>query len=159
MFDDILEANRRYASGFSLAGLDPRAAKGLGVVTCIDSRIEPLAMLGLVPGDAKILRNAGGRVSDDVLRSLALASHLLGVTRICVVQHTRCRMVGATNEEIRAAIGPAADGRDFLPIDDQHRTLAHDVRAVRESPLIPEGVSVAGFIYDVDTGLLEPVVP
>lgn len=75
------------------------------------------------------------------------------------MQHTRCRMVGATNEEIRATIGPAADDRDFLPIDDQHRTLAEDVRAVRECPLIAEGVSVAGFIYDVDTGLLDVVVP
>lgn len=157
MFDDILAANREYSAGFALAGLDPRAAKGLGVVTCIDSRIEPLAMLGLSPGDAKILRNAGGRVSDDVLRSLALATHLLGVTRICVVQHTRCRMVGATNEEIRAKIGPAADGRDFLPIDDQRATLLEDVRAIRESPLIADGVAVAGFVYDVDTGLLDPI--
>lgn len=157
MFDDILAANRDYAAGFSLAGLDPRAAKGLGVVTCIDSRIEPLAMLGLTPGDAKILRNAGGRVSDDVLRSLALATHLLGVTRICIVQHTRCRMVGATNEEIRSTIGPAAAGRDFLPIENQRTTLIGDVRAVRESPLIAPGVSVAGFVYDVDTGLLEPI--
>ncbi|MEY3361424.1 MAG: hypothetical protein RL531_1143 [Actinomycetota bacterium] len=159
MFDDILAANRQYAAGFTLAGLDPRAAKGLGVVTCIDSRIEPLAMLGLLPGDAKILRNAGGRVSDDVVRSLALATHLLGVTRICVVQHTRCRMVGATNEEIRGVIGPAAAGRDFLPIDDQQRTLADDVRRLRESPLIADGVSVAGFVYDVDTGLLAPGAP
>ncbi|MFM7617529.1 MAG: beta-class carbonic anhydrase [Actinomycetes bacterium] len=157
MFDDILGVNRTYAAEFTLAGLDPRAAKGLGVVTCIDARIEPLAMLGLVPGDATVLRNAGGRVSDDVLRSLALATHLLGVTRICVVQHTRCRMVGATNEEIRATIGPAAVDRDFLPIDDQHRTLADDVRAVRECPLIPPGVTVAGFVYDVDTGLLDHV--
>lgn len=158
MFDDILAANRDYAAGFALAGLDPRAAKGLGVVTCIDSRIEPLAMLGLDPGDAKILRNAGGRVSEDVLRSLALATHLLGVQRICIVQHTRCRMVGATNEEIRTTIGPSAAGREFLPIDDQARTLAADVAAVRECGMIAPGVVVAGFVYDVDTGLLDAVV-
>ena len=157
MFDDILAANRTYAAGFALAGLDPRAAKGLAVVTCIDSRIEPLAMLGLVPGDAKILRNAGGRVSDDVLRSLALATHLLGVSRICVVEHTRCRMVGATNEELRTTIGPAAADSDFLPIDDQRRTILDDVRAVRDCALIAPGVTVAGFVYDVDTGLLEQV--
>jgi carbonic anhydrase len=157
VFDDILAANRDYASRFSLNGLDPRAAKGLGVVTCIDSRIEPLAMLGIAPGDAKILRNAGGRVSDDVLRSLALATHLLGVDRICIVQHTKCRMVGATNAEIRATIGPSADGLDFLPIDDQRRTIAADVRAVRECPMIAPGVVIEGFVYDVDTGLLEPV--
>lgn len=158
MFDDILAANREYATGFALAGLDPRAAKGLGVVTCIDSRIEPLAMLGLRPGDAKILRNAGGRVSEDVLRSLALATHLLGVERICIVQHTRCRMVGASNDEIRTTIGPAAAGHDFLPIDDQARTLAADVEAVRTCEMIAPGVVVAGFVYDVDTGLLDAVV-
>ena len=115
------------------------------------------AMLGLAPGDAKIIRNAGGRVSPDVLRSLALATHLLGVDRICVVQHTRCRMVGTTNEEIRSTIGPAADGWDFLPIEDQERTLAADVDAVRTCPTLAAGVTVAGFIYDVDSGRLEPV--
>ena len=92
VFDDILAANRRYAESFALAGLDPRAARALGVLTCIDSRIEPLDMLGLAPGDAKILRNAGARVTDDVLRTLVLASYLLGVDRAMVVAHTKCRM-------------------------------------------------------------------
>ena len=78
-FDDVLAANEAYAQGFRLEGLEPVAAKGLAVLTCMDSRIEPLAMLGLAPGDAKILRNAGARVTDDVLRTLVLASYLLGV--------------------------------------------------------------------------------
>ena len=162
MFDDILAANRAYADSFHLAGLEPIAAKGLAVLTCIDSRIEPLAMLGIVPGDAKIMRNAGGRVTDDVLRTLVLAVNLLGVDRVCVVQHTACRLDGATNEGLRATIGDlretdAADW-DFLPIDDQERVLRTDVDVIRACPLLPPGLPVAGFVYDVDTGLLRPVV-
>ena len=161
MFEDIITANRRYADGFGLAGLEARARRGLAVVTCIDSRIEPLAMLGLDPGDAKIIRNAGGRVSDDAVRSLILATNLLGVERICVVQHTRCAMVGTTNDEIRRRLpdGAATSSAawDFLPIDDQGTVLADDVRRLRSEPLLPTGTSVAGFVYDVETGLLHEV--
>ncbi len=89
---DVLAANEAYAQEFRLEGLAPRAAMGLAVLTCMDSRIEPLRMLGLEPGDAKILRNAGARVTDDVLRTLVLASYLLGVDRAMVVAHTKCRM-------------------------------------------------------------------
>ncbi|MEI8336249.1 MAG: carbonic anhydrase [Actinomycetes bacterium] len=156
MFDDILEANSRYASSFKLGGLDPTAARGLGVVTCIDSRIEPLAMLGLVPGDAKILRNAGARVSDDVLRSLVLATNLLGVDRICIVAHTQCRMADTSDEEIREALGntPDAAAMDFLSIENQLDTLRADVALVRNCSLIPARTPVAGFVYDVASGLL-----
>src|SRR6476469_5460103 len=101
MFDDLLAANARYRAHFHDTGMAGIAAKGLAVVTCIDSRIDPLAMLGLQAGDAKIIRNAGARVTDDALRSLVLATNLLGVTRICVVQHTECAMVGQTDEELR----------------------------------------------------------
>src|SRR6478609_5193461 len=107
-FADILEANRAYAAEFRLAGLRPEAARGLAVVTCIDSRIEPLDLLGLVPGDAKILRNAGARVTDDALRSLVLAVHLLGVDRIAVIAHTRCKMTEATDAELRSEIAALA---------------------------------------------------
>src|SRR5436189_6463258 len=105
MFDDLLDANRRYRSEFHDPGVAGTAAKGLAVLTCIDSRIDPLAMLGLQPGDAKIIRNAGARVTDDALRSLVLAVNLLGVSRVCVVQHTECAMVGTTDDEIRTRIG------------------------------------------------------
>jgi carbonic anhydrase len=158
MFDDVRDANRAYAETFALAGLEPVAARELAVLTCMDSRIEPLQMLGLVPGDAKILRNAGGRVTDDALRSLVLAVNLLGVRRICVVQHTRCRMVGATNEELRSSLGERygvdASGWEFLPIDDQDRVLRADVAKVGSCPLLPADVTVGGFVYDVDTGRL-----
>src|SRR5580704_1683186 len=102
MFDDLLRENQRYAAHFGLAGVPARAAKEFALVTCMDSRIEPLTMLGLVPGDAKILRNAGGRVTTDVLRSLILATRFLGVRRIAVMQHTQCALVGRTDEEVRA---------------------------------------------------------
>ena len=109
-FDDVLAANTMYARSFGLAGLPARAARGLAVVTCIDSRIEPLALLGLAPGDAKILRNAGARVTDDVLRTLVLASYLLGVDRAMVIAHTDCRMAAGTEDDVHAAVeqAPAA---------------------------------------------------
>src|SRR6187200_2659898 len=104
IFDDVLAANEEYASGFRHNGLESVAAKGLAVLTCMDSRIEPLAMLGLRPGDAKILRNAGARVTDDVLRTLVLATYLLGVRRVLVVPHIGCRMSAEDEGEVHAAI-------------------------------------------------------
>ena len=155
-FSDILAANARYAQQFHLGVPRPEAAKGLAALTCIDSRIEPLRMLGLVPGDAKILRNAGARVTDDALRSLVLAIHFLGVHRIAVIGHTQCKMTEATNEELRAEVTartsqPAADW-DFLPIVDQHDTLVADIATLRECPLVPATVAIAAFVYDVQSG-------
>jgi carbonic anhydrase len=115
-------------------------------------------MLGLKPGDAKIMRNAGARVTTDVLRTLALATHLLGVTRIMVVAHTRCKMASATTEEVVAAIeqssGIDVRSLDFQLIADQRATLAEDVQKIRSWPFLPAGVPVGGFLYDVDTGKL-----
>src|SRR5882672_10477471 len=107
MFDDVLEANQRYRAGFHDSGMAGVAAKGLAVLTCIDSRIDPLALLGLRPGDAKIIRNAGARVTDDALRSLVVAVNLLDVNRVCVIQHTDCAMTGSTESEFRARVASA----------------------------------------------------
>ena len=109
-FTDVLAANEKYVGDFPLAGLQGRAARGLAVLTCIDSRIEPLAMLGLRPGDAKILRNAGARVTDDVLRTLVLASYLLGVDRAMVIAHTNCRMAAGSEDDVHIAIREAGTG-------------------------------------------------
>jgi len=160
-FSDVLDANRAYAANFGLGGLAAPAAKGLGVLTCIDSRIEPLAMLGLAPGDAKIFRNAGARATDDALRSLVLAVGFLGVRRIMVVAHTDCALAGVTNDELRDQLGarlPEAGvaGFDFLAMPDQHATLVADVNTIRHHPLLPEGLPVCGFLYDVDTGIIHP---
>ena len=157
-FADVLTANAAYAQEFRLAELEPRAAKGLAVLTCMDSRIEPLKMLGLEPGDAKILRNAGARVTDDVLRTLVLASYLLGVDRAMVVGHTKCRMGSGDEDDIHAALdaagGPDTRSLAFLVTDDQEGTIRADVQRVRSWPYLSR-LRVGGFLYDVDTGLLE----
>ena len=162
MFEDILEANSRYVAGFSLKGLEPSAAKGLGVVTCIDSRIEPLAMLGLVPGDAKILRNAGARVTDDMLRTLLLATYLLEVKRVLVMPHTDCRMASGTEEQIHQALFDASgiDTRsiEIRTVTDQVATLKDDVASIQNYPLLPKDLEVVGAIFDVKTGELRKVV-
>jgi carbonic anhydrase len=159
-FDDVLRANDSYAASFQLADLPAGAARGLAVLTCMDSRIDPLAMLGLAPGDAKILRNAGGRVTDDVLRTLVAAAYLLRVDRVMVVGHTRCRMAGGTEDDVHAAIA-AAGGPDtrsiaFLTTDDPRNAVRGDVQRVRSWPYLRD-VTVGGFVYDLDTGRLEPV--
>jgi carbonic anhydrase len=133
-FEDVLAANAGYARGFQLAGLSGRAAKGLAVITCMDSRIEPLAMLGLAPGDAKILRNAGARVDDAAIAALALAMERLDVVRAMVVAHTDCAAVQTNREEI----------------------LRADVEKLRAAPELP-GLEAGGFVYDVETGALSRI--
>jgi carbonic anhydrase len=131
-------------------------------VTCIDSRIDPLAVFGLVPGDAKILRNAGARVTDDVLRTLALGAASLGVTRIAIVQHTDCKMASATDAEFVAAVADATGrpvpGFEPRAISDQPDVLRADVDRVLASPLVPDGVVVGGLLYDLRSGRLTTVV-
>ena len=161
MFDDLLDGNRRFRTEFHDSGVPGTAARGLAVLTCIDSRIDPLAMLGLRAGDAKIIRNAGARVTDDSLRSLVLAANLLGVTRVCVVQHTECAMVGPTDDELRARIGAMrgvdATDWDFLASADQVVTLRDDIALIESCALLPPDLEVGGFIYDVHSGELVPV--
>jgi len=162
-FDDLLAANEGYAARFTSGGLAGRAARGLAVVTCMDSRIEPLQMLGLSKGDAKILRNAGGRATDDVLRTLALATHLLGVDRVMVVEHTDCRMAKVTDEQAHQAIleesGLDTRSLEFHTIPDQATTLQRDVQRIRSFPYLPKDLAVVGCVYDVATGRVEVVVP
>ncbi len=159
-FADVLAANTAYTHGFRLGELEPRAAKGLAVLTCMDSRIEPLAMLGLAPGDAKILRNAGARVTDDVLRTLVLASYLLGVDRAMIVAHTKCRMAAGDEDDVHDAVreagGPDTRSLAFLVTNDQEATLVEDVQRVRSWPYLTR-LQVGGFVYDVDTGRLTQI--
>jgi carbonic anhydrase len=157
-FDDLLAANRDFADSFALTGFDGVARAGVAIVTCMDSRIDPLGMVGLEPGDAKIFRNPGGRVTDQALEALVLATHLLNVDRILVVPHTRCAVASNSEAELRAKVAESA-GVDvtwqrFHVIEDQVAALQEDVHRVRSHPLVPERVKVGGFVYDVDTGLL-----
>jgi len=163
MFDDLLAANRQYAQTFALQGIPGRAAKGFGLVTCIDSRIEPLTMLGLHPGDAKILRNAGGRVTPDVLRSLVLATTFLGVTHVAVMHHTDCALARGGEAELRSGLSEKqaaeSEGWDFLTMDDPDEALAEDVDAVRTCAVLPDGVRIEGWRYDVQSGVVDRVIP
>ena len=160
-FDDLLAANREFATQFTGKGFDGIAQAGVALVTCMDSRIDPLGLLGLKAGDAKIIRNPGGRVNPNAVEGLVLAVHLLNVNRILIAPHTRCAMASATEEEFRVRVGTAA-GLDaswlsLNVVDNQLETLKSDVQLLRAHPLIPDDVLVGGFIYDVDTGLLNPV--
>ena len=161
-FDDLLAANRKFAGHFTLSGFDGVAHAGVAMVTCMDSRIDPLGMIGLTPGDAKILRNPGGRVTDQALVALVLGVNLLEVDRILVVEHTRCAMASASEDELRSQVGASA-GMDASwmslgVIDDQKATVRADVEKVLAHPLIGDQVHVGGFLYDVDSGLLDQVV-
>jgi carbonic anhydrase len=159
-FEDVLAANEEYARGFSLAGLSGRAARGLAVLTCIDTRIEPLAMLGLAPGDAKILRNAGARVDEQTLATLALAHRLLGVTRAMVVAHSDCRMSVESEAEIHEALAAAGDPDprrlSFAVGAAREETVRDDVERIRSSPHLT-GLAAGGFLYDVETGRLRRI--
>jgi carbonic anhydrase len=157
---DLLAANAAYAEHFDEGGFDGVAHAGIAIVTCMDSRIAPLEMVGLGHGDAKIFRNPGGRVTPQALEALVLGVHLLGVDRILIVPHTRCAMAGSTEAELQervsASAGVDASWQSFDVVPDQLAALSEDVQKVRTHPLIPETVKVAGFLYDVDTGRLTP---
>lgn len=160
-FEDVISANLEYQRNFKYETLSGYAARGLAIVTCMDSRINPLAVVGMHSGDVKILRNAGARVTEDVLRTLVLASHLLKVERILVMPHTDCAMAMSEEADIHAKIlnKSKVDTRslEFRTVTDQKRALALDVMRIRSFPLLAKNSSVAGAIYDVKTGALEYV--
>jgi carbonic anhydrase len=160
-FADLLEANQAYAAADHDLPPTGVARRGLAILTCIDSRIDPLAVFGLVPGDAKIVRNAGARVTSDALRSLALATATLGVTRIAIVQHTNCAVASNESAALVAAVeqatGTSHAGWDPLAIDGQEATVVADAALVRKSDLIPDDVVVGAFLLHLDSGRLVPV--
>ena len=160
-FDDLLAANMEYQKSFKYSELTGVAKKGLAIVTCMDSRINPLSVVGMRSGDVKILRNAGARVTEDVLRTLVLGTYLLGVERILIMPHTDCRMAKSEESEIHQLIseeyGVDTRSLEFRTVSDQLKALTVDVQRVRSYPLIRKGVSVAGAIYDVSDGSITPI--
>lgn len=160
-FDDLLQANQSFADSFDMSGFDGIAKAGVAIVTCMDSRIDPLGMVGLKPGDAKILRNPGGRVTDDALTAVVLGVNLLNVKRVLVVEHTRCAMASAPEEELHRRLdescGHDSSWMSLGAISDQEKTIRADMARITSHPLISDTVDVGGFVYDVDTGLLNPV--
>src|SRR5580658_678461 len=150
----LLAANDAYAAARANVA-DARPSRHLAVVTCMDARIDVFAALGLHLGEAHVIRNAGGRVTDDVLRSLALSSHVLGVDTVVVMQHTKCGLAGVTDEELRSLTG-AEFG--FFPIDDHAAALREDIALLTEKSYLSPLKMIAGFIYDVQNGEVEDVV-
>ena len=149
----LLAANRGYAAARANVA-DPRPGRHLAVVTCMDARIDVFAVLGLHLGEVHVIRNAGGRVTDDVLRSLALSSHVLGVDTVIVMQHTGCGLAGVTDEELRTLTGAELG---FFPIDDHAAALREDIEVLATTPYLAPLSVIAGFVYDVESGVVEDV--
>ena len=150
----VIEANEQYAAARA-AVADGRPSRHLAVVTCMDARIDVFAALGLHLGEALVIRNAGGRVTEDVLRSLALATHVLGVETVVVMQHTKCGLTGVTDEELQEITG--AD-LGFLSIADHDRAMREDVETLATTPYLGPLKVIAGFVFDVETGHIDDVV-
>jgi carbonic anhydrase len=150
----LLADNQGYADARANVA-DPRPSRRLAVVTCMDARIDVFAALGLHLGEAHVIRNAGGRVTDDVLRSLALSSHVLGVDTVVVMQHTKCGLAGVTDDELRRRTG-AEFG--FFPIDDHAAALREDIALLIEQPYLAPLTTIAGFVFDVESGNIADVV-
>jgi carbonic anhydrase len=150
----LLEANQGYAAARANVA-DARPGRRLAVVTCMDARIDVFATLGLHLGEALVIRNAGGRVTDDVLRSLALAAHVLGVDNVVVMQHTKCGLAGVTDEELRRRTG--AD-LGFFPIDDHAAALREDIDLLTTKSYLSPLTLIAGFVYNVEGGEIADVV-
>lgn len=161
VFHEFLRANRDYAASFTGGDLPMPPSRQVAVVTCMDARLHPSRFLGLDLGDAHVIRNAGGRASDDAIRSLVISQRLLGTREIVVIHHTDCGMLTFSNEQLAAQVqrelGVDVAGRDFLPFQDVEQSVRDDVATLRASPLIPREIPISGAIYDVRTGALTPV--
>ena len=161
-FDDLIQANAEYAARFPYADLGAIPQRHLAVVTCMDCRIDVHEVLGLAPGEAHVLRNAGARASDDAIRSLIKSTIQLGVDRIAVVHHTDCGAAKIDLDDLRARV-LAATGHDPVDVDfhliaDDRQSIVDDVERLCASPYLPPGTDVAGFLYDVRTGVLAPIM-
>ena len=159
VIDEFLEANERYARGFTKGELALPPGRKVAAVVCMDARIDPARALGLEEGDAHVIRNAGGRVSD-ALRSLAISQTLLGTEAVAIVHHTDCGMLTFRDEDIRGRLrtrGIDADHVAFLPFSDLDQSVRDDLEVYRTSPLVRHDIPVRGFVYDVRTGRLREV--
>ena len=155
--DQALAANQTFVINYDPRQLSPRPRLKLAVLTCMDTRIS-YKSLGLEPGDAHMIRNAGGVATDDAIRSLILSTHLLGTRSIAVIQHTQCGLMSITDEEFRSRLS-AETGRDashlrFHAFSDIDQNVAEQVRRIRENPFLPKQIQVRGYAYDVSTGAL-----
>jgi carbonic anhydrase len=157
--DELLENNRRYAQGFDKGELPLPPAKKVAVVACMDARLIPTRVLGLNEGDAHVIRNAGGIVTDDEIRSLAISQHLLGTEEVILIHHTDCGMLTFTDQELEQRLRDEtgqSPGWRAGAFGDLEQDVRDSIRKVVESPFIPRK-NVRGFVYDVHTGELREV--
>jgi carbonic anhydrase len=158
---EFQKANDAYASSFNKGNLPMPPARHVAVLTCMDARLHPERFLGLELGDAHVIRNAGGRASDDAIRSLAISQQLLGTNAVVVIHHTDCGMLTFSNEDLRKKLkqelNADAENIDFLPFKDLEQSVRDDVATIKNSPLLLKNIEVSGFIYDVKSGRLLPV--
>ena len=155
--DEITQANERYAAGFSKGDLPTPPGRKLAVVTCMDARLDPARFLGLEEGDAHVIRNAGGIVNDETIRSLVISHHLLGTEEALVIGHTDCGMLTFTNADLHEKLGPESESIDFQPFSDTAELVRQSVETIRSHPLLADGFGATGFVYDVETGRIEAV--
>ena len=160
--DELLRNNERYAEGFDKSDLASPPAKKVAVLACMDARLDPARALGLEEGDAHVIRNAGGVVTDDEIRSLAISQHLLGTEEIVLIHHTKCGMQGFTDEEFAKRLEedtgqrPEWDARAF---GDLEESVRDSIQRLKDSPFVPKTDNVRGFVYEVETGRLREVAP
>ena len=160
-FENFLKANQAYVELHGDLHLSIKPKTKVAIVTCMDSRLHVAPALGLALGDAHILRNAGGRVTDDMIRSLVISQQQMGTREIVVLHHTDCGAQTFQNEEfqehLKAELGVDVSDQDFLPFQDVEESVREDMQLLRESPLIPNDVVISGAVYDVDTGRMTVV--
>ena len=180
IFQEVLAANQRYAADFGdKAKLAMPPARHFAILTCMDARLDPAKFAGLAEGDAHVIRNAGGRASDDAIRSLVISYKLLGTREWFVIHHTNCGMEFFTNDVMRGLLassletaaltdkgfqdvgkGPGSHAGEFiewLTIRDQEQSVRDDVQRIREHPLVPKSIAIYGYVYDVKSGRLVEV--
>jgi carbonic anhydrase len=164
VIDELVAANKEFQGRFDYGHLPRRPSRAVAVLTCIDARVDLYALLGLKPGEANLIRTAGGRAAD-AIRSLVVATRLLGVREIAVVHHTDCGLLAFGNDEIREMVrtelgeraGSAAARMDFLPISNLVASVRQDVSLIRHTAMIPDDILVRGFVYHVEDGRLEEI--
>ena len=160
-FENFLKANQVYVELHGDLHLSIKPKTKVAIVTCMDSRLHVAPALGLALGDAHILRNAGGRVTDDMIRSLVISQQQMGTREIVVLHHTDCGAQTFNNEDcqehLKCELGVDVSGQDFLPFQDIDESVREDMKLLRECPLIPDDVIISGAVYDVDTGSMREI--
>lgn len=160
-FENFLKANQAYVELHGDLHLSIKPKTKVAIVTCMDSRLHVAPALGLALGDAHILRNAGGRVTEDMIRSLVISQQQMGTREIVVLHHTDCGAQTFNNEDfqehLKRELGVDVSGQDFLPFQDVDESVREDMKLLRECPLIPDDVIISGAVYDVDTGSMREI--